>query len=607
MVRNVYVSFAFLTVLCFGAEDGARVYQEHCAQCHESGAVRIPSQSVLRQHTSAGIRRTLEAGVMKQQSSLLTSEQRQAVALWLGGATPVSVDSSRVANSCKAPVAASGDKRSAWTSWGAGLENRRFQDSEGAGFAGSDVSKLKLKWAFGVPNAATMRSQPALYGGRVFFGAETSFYYLDAASGCSYWVTELTANIRSGIAIAEDSGNLMLFFGDENGQVQALDGNTGKPLWKVHLDAHPATLVTGTPAYYQGRLYVPFSSAEEAFATLPGYLCCTFRGEVAALDAVSGKSLWRTYTIDEPAKPGPALKNGAKSAGPSGAGVWSSPTIDTKAGVLYVVTGDNYSQPATATSDAVMALSMETGKVQWSRQLRAGDAFNVSCLMPGQINCPDSAGPDFDFAASAVLTTLADGNRLLVLAQKSGALYAIDPDHQGKAVWQSQVGKGGVLGGIEWGVAVDGNRVYAGLSDLAFLPRKAADQASDPDPTQGGGMFAFKIENGERLWMTPPPGCGDRHPCSPAQSAAVSAVRGAVFSGSLDGHIRAYSTDNGKIVWDYDTAHDYQTVNGVAGKGGSLNGGGPVIAAGTLLVNSGYGEFGETKGNVLLAFSLDVR
>jgi polyvinyl alcohol dehydrogenase (cytochrome) len=607
MLRISCLGLTLFVMPVFAAEDGRKVYQEHCAQCHESGAVRIPPQSALRQHTSAGILRTLEAGVMKQQGASLTPEQRQAVAQWLGGSTPVSIAANQVANSCKAQPRTFPGNMPGWTSWGVGPENWHFQDAAAAGIRGADVPRLKLKWAFAAPHASVVRSQPAMYGGRVFFSADTNIYSLDAATGCTHWTTELTAAVRSGITVAAPAGKATIFFGDENGQVQALDANTGRPLWKVHPSAHPAALVTGTPAYDQGRLFVPVSSAEEAFATAPDYVCCTFRGEVVALDAASGKLLWRTYTIEQAAKPGPPLKSGAKSLGPSGAGVWSAPTIDVKAGVLYVTTGDNYSAPATAGSDAVVALSLDTGKVQWSRQMRAGDAFNVSCLMSGQANCPDAAGPDFDFGSSAVLAKLRNGSRLLVLAQKSGALYAVDPDHEGRVVWQSQVGKGGVLGGIEWGIAFDGDRVYAPLSDLASLPPKAADLPSDLDPTQGGGMFAFKIENGERLWMTPPPGCGDRRPCSPAQSAAVSVIPGAVFSGSLDGHIRAYSTADGTIIWDYDTAHEYQTVNGVPGNGGSLNAGGPVIAGGTVLINSGYSQFGEVQGNVLLAFTLDGR
>lgn len=602
-----FAALALLTVSAFAAEDGAKIYQEHCAQCHDSGALRIPTKAALQRHTSAGIVRTLETGVMKEQGASLTPEQRQAVAQWLGANTPVALDASHLANSCKTvPPFAITKSSAGWTSWGAGLENWRFANQVTAGLRAADVPKLKLKWAFGAANVTDVRSQSAVYNGRIFFAADTTVYSLDAANGCTYWATELPAAVRSGVSVGSVGGKTAIFLGDVSGHVQAIDASAGTPLWNVHLDPHFATMATATPVYYQDRLYVATASFEEVVAAAPNYVCCTFRGSVIALDPASGNTVWKTYTIDQPAQPGAALKSGAKSMGPSGAGVWSSPTIDAKAGVLYVTTGDNYSQPASATSDAVLALSLETGKLLWTKQMFSGDAFNVTCSQPGKPNCPDSPGPDFDFGAPAVLTTLKGGQRLLVLAQKSGAVYALDPDQEGKLVWQSQVGKGGPLGGIEWGVSLDGNRLYTALADIGFRAPKAG-AAFGIDPTKGGGIFALKVENGERLWMTPPPPCGDRRPCSPAQSAAVSAIPGAVFSGSLDGHIRAFSTTDGKMIWDYDTEHDYQTVNGVPAKGGSLNAGGPVVVGGMVLINSGYGQFGEAPGNVLLAFTVDGR
>jgi len=296
--------------------------------------------------------------------------------------------------------------------------------------------------------------------------------------------------------------------------------------------------------------------------------------------------------------------------GPSGAGVWASPTLDPEHHAIYVTTGDNYSDPPTATSDAVLALSLDTGRLLWSQQMTRGDAYNSSCLLPDKTSCPDSDGPDFDFGSSAILIRLANGRRALVLAQKSGMLYTLDPDRKGQALWQARVGKGGALGGIQWGVASDGLRVYVALSDVGFSRTRQANSNNDVstlDPKQGGGMFAFRADNGERLWHTPPPGCGDRHPCSPAQSQAVSGMPGAVFSGSMDGHLRAYSAMEGKLLWDYDTAREFVTVNAVPGKGGALDAGGVVIAGGMVFAGSGYGQWGGLPGNVLLAFSLDGR
>jgi polyvinyl alcohol dehydrogenase (cytochrome) len=160
------------------------------------------------------------------------------------------------------------------------------------------------------------------------------------------------------------------------------------------------------------------------------------------------------------------------------------------------------------------------------------------------------------------------------------------------------------MGGVQWGSAADQQNVYVALSDIGRV-MLAYSNSTDADPKQGGGMFALRLEDGERAWYTPPPGCGTRARCSPAQSAAVSALPGVAFSGSVDGHIRAYSATDGKIVWDFDTIRPYETVNGVAARGGSIDGPGPAIAGGMLFVNSGYPTAGGTPGNVLLAFSVD--
>jgi polyvinyl alcohol dehydrogenase (cytochrome) len=279
--------------------------------------------------------------------------------------------------------------------------------------------------------------------------------------------------------------------------------------------------------------------------------------------------------------------------GPSGAGVWSSPTIDPKQHAVYVTTGDAYSDPVPRTSDAFLAFDMDTGKLLWSRQLTEGDAYNLGC--PTGDNCPEAKGPDFDFGCSPNLVDLPNGKRALIAGQKSGMVHAVDPDQQGEILWQTRVGKGGPLGGVQWGNASDGQNVYAAVSD----------HFATKDPKEGGGMFALKIGTGEKVWSTQPPKCGDKPGCSSAQSAAVTVIPGVVFSGSLDGHLRAYSTTDGRIIWDVDTAMDYKVVNGVKAKGGALDGPGPVVVGGILYVNSGYGIFGEMPGNVLLAFSLD--
>ena len=321
------------------------------------------------------------------------------------------------------------------------------------------------------------------------------------------------------------------------------------------------------------------------------------------MNAATGDQVWRTYTITEEARPIRKNKQGVQQWGPSGAPIWTSPAIDVQHNALYVATGDNYSDPPTANSDAFMAFDLDTGKVLWSRQMTASDAWNTACRLSDKTNCPEADGPDWDFASSPILVTLANGRRALVAGQKSGVVHALDPDRNGEVLWSTRIGKGGTLGGVQWGSAADQSNVYVALSDIVrtTIPNS---QGSEPDPKAGGGMFALRLDNGERVWYTPPADCGDRKRCSPAQSAAVSAIPGVAFSGSVDGHLRGYAMADGKVIWDFDTVRPFDTVNKVPARGGSLNGPGPAIAGGMLFVTSGYAANG-IPGNVLLGFSVD--
>jgi polyvinyl alcohol dehydrogenase (cytochrome) len=314
--------------------------------------------------------------------------------------------------------------------------------------------------------------------------------------------------------------------------------------------------------------------------------------------------VWKTYTIEEEPKPTKKNAVGTQLYGPSGAPIWSSPVIDPSKNALYITTGNNYSDPGSSMSDAFVAMDLDNGKVLWSKQMTGSDAYTAACRLPDKANCAESNGPDYDFGASPILTTLPNGKRLLLAGQKSGVVHALDPDNNGAIVWQTRVGHGGTMGGVQWGSAVDRNNIYVALSDAKRIMLNYS-QSTDVDPNEGGGMFALRLANGERAWYTAPPGCGTRKRCSPAQSAAVSAIPGVAFSGSVDGHIRGYAMSDGKIVWDFDTMRDYTTVNGVPAKGGSLDGPGPVIGGGMVFVNSGYPTAGGTPGNVLIAFSVD--
>jgi polyvinyl alcohol dehydrogenase (cytochrome) len=491
-----------------------------------------------------------------------------------------------------------------WNAWGVNTSNTRFQDGAGAGITADQVPRLKVKWAFGFPGDLQAYAQPVVVGGRVFTGSQGGkVYSLSAATGCVHWYFETAAGVRTAISIGRLPRGYTAFFGDQSANIYAVDAATGALLWKTRADEFPVARATGSPVFYNGRLYVPVASGEEGAGSLPDYECCRFRGSLVALDAATGKQIWKTYTVDEP-KRTKKNKVGTQLWGPSGAPIWSSPAVDPRRNAVYVTTGDNYSDPPTRLSDAFIAMDLNTGKILWSRQMTASDAYTSACRLPDKTNCPDSNGPDLDFSSSPILVTLATGKRALVAGQKSGVVHAIDPDQQGEVLWQVRIGKGGTMGGVQWGSAVDQNNVYVALSDIGRV-MLTYSQMTDADPKQGGGMFALRLSDGKQVWYTPPAGCGTKARCSPAQSAAVSAIPGVAFSGSVDGHLRAYSAAGGKVIWDFDTAQSYKTVNGVEGRGGSLDGPGAAIAGSMLFLSSGYPTAGGMPGNVLLAFSVD--
>jgi polyvinyl alcohol dehydrogenase (cytochrome) len=484
-----------------------------------------------------------------------------------------------------------------WAGWSPTPANWRFQPEKEAGISTSSVPNLKLKWAFGIPNVRIVRSQPAIYRGRVYVGGnDGTVYALDAHTGCAFWATKASKAVRSGMAVGKAGSAEAVFFGDAGGDVYALDANSGEFIWSAHPEDHPAATITGTPTYYDGRLYVPMSSGEEQMRRRPGYECCTFRGSVTALDAATGKTIWKTYMAPETPSPQGKTPSGTTIMGPSGMAIWSSPTLDIAKHRVYVGTGDNYAPPTTPTSDSVVALDMDSGKILWQTQFTKPKMDAIVCRDPARSGCTPPQVPEFDLGASPILVSLHNGKRVLILGQKTGLVYAVDPDHDGKLLWFDRAGVGGLLGGVQWGMATNGERVFVAVSDLAF-------QGRGPDPTKGGGISAYRVDDGKLIWHAPPPGCGDRRPCSPAQSEAVSAIPGAVFSGSIDGHLRAYAASDGKIIWDFDTARSFDTVNHIEAHGGSLDVGGPVIAGGMVFVVSGYPGFGAMPGNVLLAFS----
>ena len=584
---------------------GAAVYDKYCAQCHNQVTARIPTRDALQRMSPARIMRTLDFGLMMSIAYPLKRDERQAVAAFLGKAdADAPPPASAFCSTNKKPL--SGTAVGNWAGWSPTSDNARFQTARAAGLTAVDVPSLRLKWAFGFPDDVTAFGAPAVVNGTVFVGsASGTVHALDLQSGCIHWVFQADGPVRSTTVAVRQGSGYALIFGDQIGWVYSLDAKTGRVNWKKRIEAHEATRLTGSPAVHDGVVFVPAASWEETRAIDAQYRCCTFRGSVTALRVSNGAVLWKTYLVDPPAQTG-VSKAGIDQLGPSGAGVWSAPTVDAKRGVLYVTSGDNYSYPATRTSDAVLALELKSGRIVWAQQTTANDVYNSACGSGG-VNCPPSNGPDHDFGSSALLLMLPSGREMLFAGQKSGMVYALDPDQQGNIVWKARVGRGSTNGGVQWGMASDGTSVYAAVSDVVRPAGGVAGPApvgnAKLDPLQGGGLTALQLVDGAKVWSVPGTACNPPRPgCSPAQPAAVTAIPGVVFSGSMDGHLRAFAVGDGKLLWDVDTAKPFDTVNGVAATGGSLDGAGPVVSNGLVLVNSGYPRFGGMPGNVLLAF-----
>ena len=601
MVRTLTISALLLLAPAVPAlaqaPDGAATFNRSCATCHREGQNTAPTPAVLRQLSPEGIVNSLTNGRMQVQGASLSDAERRAIARFLTGRSPAAVTATAVVNKCTtSPAMSDAATTPGWNGWGNGVANTRF--AADAGLTAADLPRLKLKWAFGYAGVNAARAQPAIAGGRLFVASENGeAHALDPKTGCTRWTYKAQAGIRTGLSVgpyktATGSGQAV-YFGDVKANAYAVDAQTGRELWVRKVDDHVAASLTGAPTVSGGTVFVPVQGLnEEGQGGTGKYPCCTFRGSLVALDANTGAVLWKTYTVDA-SQPRGTNKDGIQMFGPAGGGIWSSPTVDTKRGLVYVATGNAYADPPQKMTNAVVAMDVRTGAVKWVRQTTANDSWTLGCqpTNPDNPACPATLGPDHDFSASPSLTTV-NGRDLLVLPQKSGMAWAIDPDKNGEVVWQRRIGEGSGLGG-QWGGAVDGQQAYFGVSDLL-----------SPNP---GGMRAVSLATGEMAWSVEPqkPLCGEGRTCRASQGAAVTVIPGAVFSGSLDGGMRAYATSDGKILWTYDSNREFQTVNNVKAIGGGLEGPGAVVSGGMLYFNSGYGGFIGNPGNVLLAFGVD--
>ena len=491
--------------------DGAALYRERCASCHDNGGAeaRIPKREEIAARTPEAIVNALFEGVMIVQAAGLTVDEGRAIARFVSG-KEFSARADVPLVKCEGPAKRFSLTPGDWNGWGVALDNARYQAKPG--LSAADVPRLKLKWAFAFPGDTRAYSQPAVAGGRVFVGTHGgAIYSLDAATGCAYWSFKADGTVRGAISIARSKNGRrhIAYFADLRAMAYGVDAETGALIWKMKLEEHPAARITGSPVYYEGRLFVPIASFEEASGLWSKYQCCTFRGSLVALDAETGKQLWKSYTVLDPPKPYKKSRAGTQLYGPAGAGVWSAPTIDAKRKLVYVATGDSYTGIDIDTSDAILAFRIENGGLAWASQVTAKDNFIVGC--PASPNCPDELGPDFDFGSSAILRTLRGGKQMLVAGQKSGIAWGLDPDQKGKVVWQTKLGTGSVQGGIQWGSGADAENAYVAVSDVVVR------QNARP------GISALDLATGKTIWNTPAPAvpCVTRTGCQPAQSAAV--------------------------------------------------------------------------------------
>jgi polyvinyl alcohol dehydrogenase (cytochrome) len=595
------------------AVSGEATYKEFCASCHDHPGPRVPPRSALQQLSVGRILHTLDFGVMMNVAYPMQRSQREAVAKFLGragedaGPAAAAFCSNREISWAKdAAGGTAGDSAGSWTGWSPSDANLRFQSLERGGLNADSVRKLKLKWAYGFAGDITAFAAATIRNGTLFVGSASGVVQaMNAKTGCLYWTFQADGPVRAATTIAKNGAGYSIVFGDLTGWFYSLDAATGKLLWKRRVDGHEATRLTGAAAEKDGVVFEPAASWEETRSGNPKYPCCTFRGSVSAFRVSDGSVLWKTYMVGPATKTG-KRHNGEPLYGPSGAGIWAAPTVDAKRGLLYVATGDNFTQPPTDTSDAVIALKIKTGETVWKQQMTRGDVYSGGVCEEEK----DPCGPDLDFGASAMLVRVGERD-VIVAGQKSGLVYGLDAADGGKILWQARAGKGGFTGGVQWGMASDGANAYVAVSDVMKLEGEMGDDppvlgGANFDPVAGGGLTAFRVLDGEKIWFAKSTPCAPPRPgCSPAQSGALTAVPGAVFSGSLDGHIRAFSARDGAVIWDFDTEREYSTVNGVAGKGGSLDGAGPVIVDGMVYVNSGYPRFGGAPGNVLLAFGVE--
>lgn len=583
---------------------GESLYGERCAVCHDNPQERVPPRLLLGFRSPNAVVRTLTRGTMRPMAEGLEATDIASIATYLTGRAP-GTEPVPTANHCAQPRTPLTMGPHDWPVIGKDIAGSRFQAEPG--LRAEDLPRLKLKWAFAYPEGASGPVQVA--GGRVFLAAgDGRVYSLDAQSGCSYWSFDTGRTVRA-VTVAqlaagtESPARTAVFFGDDLSTVTALDATSGTHLWKASVETHPLARITAPPVVYQGRVFVPVSGMEDPLTHNPDYACCTHRGSVVALDAASGKRLWKSYTVPEEARPLPkASAAGPQYFGPAGGSVFTPLGIDARRGLVYAATAEAYGSENPPGTYSVIAFDMESGAQRWQRQFMPDERDRARiCHEAGESDCRNM----FSMSTQVMVHALPSGREILLAGSKWGWMYALDPDAAGRTLWSRKVGKGGDLGGIMYGPSADARTLYVPIADTVLPPERA------------GGLAALDLATGKLRWQIEPEppvcswqvgqtaACVDANlcDCSGAKVAATTAIPGAVFAGGWDGHVRAYSTTDGRLLWDMDTAVPVAAVNGIEARGGQIGGYPVVVSGGVVFVTSGASVMGR-PGNALLAYGL---
>lgn len=598
-----------------GPHPGEAIYETRCAACHNNPeATKAPPRETLARLTPGHITNSLMTGIMIPQAVGLSSKDVSDVSNYLAKGDGQD-DSWTTAMRCPASRATPKlDVAPTVATFGFDLNNSRTLDPAKVGLAGKNLSTLEVAWTVAFPNAITMRSQAAVVGNTLFVPVGESnnrlfaFDISDNAKPCIQWIYEGKQTLRTsaGYGVRSD-GRKVVLVGDMGGFVHMIDAMNGKELWAEHMGLFPASISTGTPVLVGDKVIAPSSQYEIMLAGQDSHECCKIHGGVVALDAMTGKRVWEGHTMEQ-AKPLRDRGDGKMIWGPSGAPVWNSPSIDLKRNLLYVGTGEANSAPAHQNTNAIIAFDMKDGAIKWSHQATANDVYNVGCgPRGGGLNCAkehETVYRDVDFGASTIIAKAPNGKELVLAGQKSGTIWAMDPD-TGKVVWRRDIGTGGAMGGVHWGLAADDTHVYAPISN-AGRPIPGQDV---PDSIQPG-LYAVNLNDGSIDWAFHVKGaCTAEEKKFVARCANLFGLSGAptvigdhVITGGLDGRVYMLERKTGKLVWQYSTAREFQTINGVPGNGAAVDNASIIAANGLVIMNSGYGLFGQGPGNVMIAF-----